>query len=113
MYWGFDIGVLWASFHAFGHSPPGAVLVLGYSVDTLAKPLPFPGGSAGVEGGMIGAFPAFREWGATWRCSPSSATARCATSYRRYLGAIAYWRLRGQFRHRPADDEPRQAVLSG
>lgn len=33
--WGFDVGVLWASFHAFGHSPPGAVLVMGYFVGTL------------------------------------------------------------------------------
>jgi hypothetical protein len=52
--------------------------------------------SAGVEGGMIGAFLAFGEWGAAWRCSPSSATARCATGYRRYLGGNRIWRLRGQ-----------------
>jgi hypothetical protein len=45
-YWGFDIGVLWASFHAFGHSPPGAVLVVGYFVGTLGNALPMPGGSA-------------------------------------------------------------------
>ncbi len=37
-YWGFDIAVLWASFHAFGHSPPGAVLVMGYYVGTLERP---------------------------------------------------------------------------
>ena len=34
-YWGFDIAVLWASFRAFGHWPPGAVLVMGYYVGTL------------------------------------------------------------------------------
>lgn len=42
--WGFDIGVLWASFRAFGHSPPGAVLVLGYYVGSLGNLLPLPGG---------------------------------------------------------------------
>jgi hypothetical protein len=45
---------------------------------------------------MIGAFLAFGEWGAAWRCSPSSATARCATGYRRYLGGNRIWRLRGK-----------------
>jgi uncharacterized protein (TIRG00374 family) len=57
--WGFDIAALWASFHAFGHPPPGAVLVMGYYVGTLANTLPLPGGIGGVEGGMIGAFLAF------------------------------------------------------
>jgi hypothetical protein len=42
--WGFDIAVLWAAFRAFGHSPPGAVLVMGYYVGALANVLPFPGG---------------------------------------------------------------------
>jgi putative heme transporter len=57
--WGFDITALWASFRAFGHSPPGGVLVMGYYVGTLANTLPLPGGIGGVEGGMIGAFLAF------------------------------------------------------
>ncbi len=58
-YWGFDIGALWAAFHAFDHSPPGAVLVAGYYVGTLGSALPLPGGIGGVEGGMIGAFVGF------------------------------------------------------
>ena len=58
-YWGFDIGALWASFRAFGHSPPVAVLVTGYYVGTLGSALPLPGGIGGVEGGMIGAFIGF------------------------------------------------------
>ena len=57
--WGFDIAALWASFRAFGQSPPGGVLVMGYYVGTLANTLPLPGGIGGVEGGMIGAFLAF------------------------------------------------------
>lgn len=57
--WAFDIGTLWASFQAFGHAPPAAVLVMGYYVGTLANTLPLPGGIGGVEGGMIGSFLAF------------------------------------------------------
>jgi uncharacterized protein (TIRG00374 family) len=57
--WGFDIATLWVSFRAFGHSPPAAVLVMGYYVGTLANTLPLPGGIGAVEGGMIGAFLGF------------------------------------------------------
>ncbi len=58
-YWGFNIAVLWASFKAFGHAPPWAVIVMGYFVGMLANLLPLPGGVGGVDGGMIGAFVAF------------------------------------------------------
>jgi uncharacterized membrane protein YbhN (UPF0104 family) len=58
-WWGFDIAVLWASFHAFGAPPPLAVIVMAYFVGTLANALPLPGGVGGVDGGMIGAFLAF------------------------------------------------------
>jgi Lysylphosphatidylglycerol synthase TM region len=57
-FWGFQIGVLWAAFHAFGASPPRAVLVQGFFVGMLGNLLPLPGGVGGVEGGMIGAFAA-------------------------------------------------------
>jgi putative heme transporter len=58
-WWGFDIAVLWACFHAFGDAPPQAVIVMGYFVGMLANTLPLPGGIGGVDGGMIGAFIAF------------------------------------------------------
>jgi putative heme transporter len=78
-WWGFDIAVLWASFHAFGAAPPVAVIVMGYFVGTLANTLPLPGGVGGVDGGMIGAFLAF---------GVDPATAVLAVlSYR----AIAFW----------------------
>ena len=78
-WWGFDIAVLWASFHAFGAAPPVAVVVMGYFVGTLANTLPLPGGVGGVDGGMIGAFLAF---------GVDPATAVLAVlSYR----AIAFW----------------------
>jgi len=57
--WGFEVAVLWASFRAFGRSPPGAVLVMGFFVGTLGNTLPLPLGLGGVEGGMIGAFIGF------------------------------------------------------
>ena len=59
LFWAFQIGVLWAAFHAFGDSPPIAVLVQGFFVGMLGNLLPMPGGVGGVEGGMIGAFAAF------------------------------------------------------
>jgi uncharacterized protein (TIRG00374 family) len=58
-YWGFNIAVLWACFHAFGASPPWAVVIMGYFVGMLGNLLPLPGGVGGVDGGMIGAFAAF------------------------------------------------------
>ncbi len=59
VWWGFDIAVLWACFHAFGAAPPQAVIVMAYFVGMLGNTLPLPGGIGGVDGGMIGAFSAF------------------------------------------------------
>jgi uncharacterized protein (TIRG00374 family) len=59
-WWAFDIGVLWACFHAFGDETPSiAVIVMAYYLGQIANVLPLPGGIGGVEGGMIGAFLAF------------------------------------------------------
>jgi uncharacterized protein (TIRG00374 family) len=58
-WWGFDIAVLWACFHAFGAAPPQAVIVMAYFVGMVGNTLPLPGGIGGVDGGMIGAFSAF------------------------------------------------------
>jgi uncharacterized protein (TIRG00374 family) len=58
-WWGFDIAVLWACFHAFGASPPKGVIVMSYFVGMVGNALPLPGGIGGVDGGMIGAFAAF------------------------------------------------------
>jgi uncharacterized protein (TIRG00374 family) len=59
LWWGFDIAVLWACFHAFGDSPAVGVLIVAYFVGTLANLLPLPGGVGGVDGGMVGALVAF------------------------------------------------------
>lgn len=100
--WGFDIGTLWASFQAFGHAPPVAVLVMGYYVGTLANTLPLPGGIGGVEGGMIGSFLAF---GVNGSLAVLAVLAYRTISY--WLptvpGVIAYARLRRQVSAREAD----------
>lgn len=93
MWWGFDVAVLWASFHAFGAPPPLGVILMAYFVGTLANTLPLPGGIGGVEGGMIGAFVAFGV-------APAPAVA-AVLAYRLFAfwlptipGAIAYLQLR-------------------
>jgi uncharacterized protein (TIRG00374 family) len=91
-WWGFNIAVLWACFHAFGEPPPTAVLVMGYFVGMLGNLLPLPGGVGGVDGGMIGAYLAFGVDGGL--------TVVAVLSYRAFAfylptipGAIAYLQL--------------------
>jgi uncharacterized membrane protein YbhN (UPF0104 family) len=92
-WWGFDIAVLWACFHAFGASPPKAVIVMAYFVGMVGNTLPLPGGIGGVDGGMIGAFTAF---GVDVEVSIVSVLAYRAFAF--WLptlpGAVAYFQLR-------------------
>jgi len=53
-YWAFDNAVLWASFHAFGLSPPLTVVLIGYLIGQLGGLLPLPGGIGGIDVGLIG-----------------------------------------------------------
>ncbi len=92
-YWGFNIAVLWASFHAFGDPPPWPVIVMAYFVGFLGNLLPLPGGIGGVDGGMIGAFAAFSV--------PLGLAVPAVLAYRIFAfwlptipGAIAYFQLR-------------------
>ncbi len=92
-YWGFNVSVLWACFHAFGEPPPLTVIVMGYFVGFLGNLLPLPGGIGGVDGGMIGAFAAFGV--------PLSLVVPAVLAYRVFTfwlptipGAIAYFQLR-------------------
>ncbi|HEV2813906.1 MAG TPA: lysylphosphatidylglycerol synthase transmembrane domain-containing protein [Solirubrobacteraceae bacterium] len=112
-FWGFNIAVLWACFHAFGDPPPWGVLIMGYFVGMLANLLPLPGGVGGVDGGMIGAFAAFGvEFGL--------ATV-AVLSYRGFAfwlptipGAIAYFQLRKTVsRWREARDVAESSVPAG
>ncbi len=58
-YWFFDNAVLWATFHAFGVSPPITVILMGYLIGQLGGLLPFPGGIGGIDLGLIGVLVAY------------------------------------------------------
>ncbi len=92
-WWGFDIAVLWAMFHAFGSPPPFTVIWMAYFVGMLGNLLPLPGGLGGVEGGMIGAFAAF---GVDFNLSVLAVLSYRAISF--WLptvpGVVAYFQLR-------------------
>jgi len=49
-----DIGVMWACFHALGHPPPFAGIVLAYQIGYLANIVPVPGGIGVLDGGLVG-----------------------------------------------------------
>ena len=92
-WWGFDISVLWAMFHAFGSPPPFTVIWMAYFLGMLGNLLPLPGGLGGVEGGMIGAFAAF---GVDFNLAVLAVLSYRAISF--WLptipGAVAYFQLR-------------------
>ncbi len=102
-WWGFDISVLWAMFHAFGEPPPFTVIWMAYFVGTLGNLLPVPGGIGGVEGGMIGAFAAF---GVNLELATLAVLSYRAISF--WLptipGGIAYFQLRRTVAHWREDD---------
>jgi uncharacterized protein (TIRG00374 family) len=59
-FWAFNIGVLWASFHALGVQVPFAVVVQGFFLGMVANLFPLaPAGVGAVDAGMIGAFVLF------------------------------------------------------
>jgi uncharacterized membrane protein YbhN (UPF0104 family) len=92
-WWGFDICVLWAMFHAFGSPPPFTVIWMSYFIGMLGNLLPLPGGLGGVEGGMIGALAAF---GVSLDLAVLAVLSYRAISF--WLptipGAVAYFQLR-------------------
>ncbi len=79
-FWAANIGVLWASFEAFGGEIPFAVLVQGFFVGMAANLIPSPAGGVGsVDAGMIGAFVLFGI--------PGSVVFPAVLTYR----VIAFW----------------------
>ena len=79
-FWGANIGILWASFEAFGADVPFGVLVQGFFVGMAANLVPSPAGGAGpVDAGMIAAFALFDV--------PSSMVFPAVLLYR----VIAFW----------------------
>jgi putative heme transporter len=112
-WWGFDMCVLWAMFHAFGSAPPFTVVWMAYFLGTLGNLLPLPGGLGGVEGGMIGAFAAF---GVKFNLALLAVLSYRAISF--WLptlpGAVAYLQLRRTVaRWRDEQGAPAGAVRRG
>ncbi len=92
-YWAFDNLVLWATFHAFGASPPLTVILMGYLIGQLGGALPLPGGIGGIDLGLIGTLIVYG--------APAAATAAAVLAYRIILfwlplvvGGIAFTMLR-------------------
>lgn len=113
-WWGFDICVLWAAFHAFGSAPDFSIIWMAYFVGMLGNLLPLPGGLGGVEGGMIGAFAAF---GVDLKLAVQAVLAYRAISF--WLptlpGAIAYFQLRrtvARWRGERRQDDQRYTIQS-
>ncbi len=100
-YWLFDNLVLWATYHAFGVSPPLTVILMGYLIGQLGGALPLPGGIGGIDLGLIGTLIVYG--------APAAATAAAVLAYRIILfwlplviGGIAFAMLR---RDMPSGDE--------
>jgi uncharacterized protein (TIRG00374 family) len=92
-YWVWDNAALWATFHAFGVSPPIAVILLGYLIGQLGGLLPLPGGLGGIDGGLIGTLIVYG--------TPAAVTTAAVLVYRVILfwlpllvGAVAFISLR-------------------
>jgi uncharacterized membrane protein YbhN (UPF0104 family) len=78
-YWAFDNAVLWATFKAFGLSPPLTVILMGYLIGQLGGLLPIPGGIGGIDGGLIGTLIVYG--------APAAGTAAAVLGYR----VILFW----------------------
>jgi uncharacterized membrane protein YbhN (UPF0104 family) len=92
-YWFFDNAVLWATFHAFGLSPPLTVILMGYLIGQLGGLLPIPGGIGGIDLGLIGTLIVYG--------TPAAGTAAAVLAYRIILfwlpllvGGLAFTTLR-------------------
>jgi uncharacterized membrane protein YbhN (UPF0104 family) len=92
-YWAWDNAVLWATFRAFGYSPPITIVLMGYLIGQLGGALPLPGGLGGIDGGLFGTFLLYG--------APAAATAAAVLAYRVILfwlplavGAVAFVSLR-------------------
>jgi uncharacterized membrane protein YbhN (UPF0104 family) len=78
-YWAWDNAVLWATFQAFGYSPPITVILMGYLIGQLGGLLPLPGGLGGIDGGLLGTLVVYG--------TPVAVTAAAVLAYR----VILFW----------------------
>jgi uncharacterized membrane protein YbhN (UPF0104 family) len=105
-YWAANIGILWASFAAFGIHVPVAVLIQGFFLGMAANLFPLaPGGVGAVDAGMIGAFVLFGL--------PQETVFPAILIYRVVafwlpipVGLVAFFQLRGTVHHWEVDGLP-------
>jgi uncharacterized membrane protein YbhN (UPF0104 family) len=111
-WWAFDIGVLWAMFHAFGSPPSFAVIWMAYFLGQIGNLLPLPGGLGGVEGAMIGSFAAF---GVNFNLAVLAVLSYRAISF--WLptlpGTVAYFQLRHTVARWRGEQDGRRAARAG
>ncbi len=93
----FDVMLVWAVFHAFGHAPPLGIVWIGYLIGQLGGILPLPGGVGGVDGGLIATYTVYGV--------PVGTAAAAVLSYRvialaipATLGIVAFVSLRRRVR---------------
>jgi uncharacterized protein (TIRG00374 family) len=103
-WWTGQIGILWASFHAFGVQVPLGVVVQAYFVGMVANLAPSPAAGVGtVDAGLIGAFVIFGIPAET--VFPAILTSRLIGIWLPIpLGIMAYLRLRRTVQEWEADD---------
>ena len=94
----FDVMVLWATFHAFGVTPPLAIVWIAYLIGELGGLIPVPGGIGGVDAGLVGTFVLYGV--------PVTSAASAVIAYRAIalwvpatLGAVAFIWLRRTLRN--------------
>jgi uncharacterized membrane protein YbhN (UPF0104 family) len=92
-YLGFDVMILWATFHAFGSVPALAIIWIGYLIGELGGLIPVPGGLGGVDVGLIATLVLYHV--------PAGAATAAVLGYRALalivpalLGAVAFAILR-------------------
>jgi uncharacterized membrane protein YbhN (UPF0104 family) len=92
-YLGFDVMILWATFHAFGSAPALAIIWIGYLIGELGGLIPLPGGVGGVDVGLVGTLVLYHV--------PAGAATAAVLGYRALalivpavLGAVAFTILR-------------------
>jgi uncharacterized protein (TIRG00374 family) len=104
-FWAANIGILWASFEAYGADVAFGVLVQGFFVGMAANLIPSPAGGVGsVDAGMIAAFVLFDV--------PTATVFAAVLTYRVIafwlpipLGIVAYIQLRSTVADWEAEDQ--------
>jgi uncharacterized membrane protein YbhN (UPF0104 family) len=105
-YWIGMVGILWASFHAYGGGVPFGVVVMGFFLGMVANLAPSPAAGVGtLDAGLIGAFLLFDIPSNT--VFPAVLTFRIVGFWLPIIpGVIAYFALRRQVSSWEVGDDP-------